>query len=62
LVGAALGLLGALVTDAPPHNRDVEAAKRHALSKECFGGGWICLMKPEFHQFDCVPGGPPFRL
>jgi hypothetical protein len=32
-------LLGALVTEAPARNREIEAAKRHAKAIQRFGGG-----------------------
>ena len=39
VVGAVHELLDSLVTNAPPRDRDVEAAKARALSQERFGRG-----------------------
>ena len=39
VAGSARALIGALVTSAPPHDREVEAAKARARSAARFGTG-----------------------
>lgn len=43
-------LLGSLVTDAPPHNREVEAAKARARAERRFGTGTHSHNHPHDHH------------